>query len=114
MQKSFQIPAETKIDEHFPTPQFLLPHYNKPYRLNISDNQRWLLLYIKSHFPSRLLSIHNTSYDIQLIPFELNLRKDKLMFMCIYRPPKQSNQYSLEVYHQLLIIIQAFMMTIYS
>ena len=36
------------------------------------------------------------SNDIQVIPFELNLRKEKWMFMCIYRPPKQNNQYFLE------------------
>ena len=31
--------AETKIDETFPTAQFLLPGYHKPYRLDISDKQ---------------------------------------------------------------------------
>ena len=31
-----------------------------------------------------------------MIPFELNLRKEKWMFMCIYRPPKQNSQYFLE------------------
>ena len=34
--------------------------------------------------------------DIQIIPFELNLRKEKWMFMCIYRPPAQNKQYFLE------------------
>ena len=46
--------------------------------------------------PSKLLSIHNAFNDIQVIPFELNLRKEKWMFMCFYRPPKQNSQYSLE------------------
>ena len=45
--------------------------------------------------PSKLLSIHNASNYIQVIPFELNLRKEKWMFMCIYRPPKQNSQYFL-------------------
>ena len=31
--------AETKIDESFPTAQFLLSGYCKPYRLDISDKQ---------------------------------------------------------------------------
>ena len=31
--------AETKIDESFPTAQFLLSGYHKPYRLHISDKQ---------------------------------------------------------------------------
>ena len=34
--------------------------------------------------------------NIQIIPFELNLRKEKWMFICIYRPPVQSKQYFLE------------------
>ena len=54
------------------------------------------MVYIKPHLPSKLLSTHNISNDIQVIPFELNLRKEKLMFICIYRPPKQNNQYFLE------------------
>ena len=46
--------------------------------------------------PSRLLSTHPSPKDIQAIPFELNLRKEKWMFVCIYRPPKQSSQYFLD------------------
>ena len=34
--------------------------------------------------------------DIQIIPFELHLRKEKWVFVCIYRPPAQNKQYLLE------------------
>ena len=84
--------TETKIDESFPTAQCILPGYHKPYRLDITDKQGVLLVYIKSHLPSRLLLIHNTANDIQVIPFEFNLRKEKWMFMCMYRQPKQNNK----------------------
>ena len=73
-----------------------MPGYHKPYRLDITVKQGGLLVYIKSHLPSRLISVNNTANDIQVIMFELNLRKEKWMFMCIYRPPKQNNQYFLE------------------
>ena len=73
-----------------------MPGYPKPYWLDITDKQGGLLVYIKSHLPSKLLSTHNISNSIQVIPFELNLGKDKWMLMCIYRPPKQNNQYFLE------------------
>ena len=86
--------AETKYS--FQAAQFTLPGYHKPYRLDITDKQGGLLVYIRSHLPSKLLSTHNISNDIQVIPFELNLRKEKWMFICIYRPPKQNNQYFLE------------------
>ena len=88
--------AETKIDESCPTAQFYWSGYHKPYRLDISDKQGGLLIYIKAHLPSRLLSNHISPKDIQAIPFELNLRKEKWMFVCIYRPPKQDSQYFLE------------------
>ena len=88
--------CKTKIDESFPTAQFLLSGYHKPYRLDISDKQGGLLIYIKAHLPSRLLSNHISPKDIQEIPFELNLRKEKWMLVCIYRPPKQDSQYFFE------------------
>ena len=86
--------AETKYS--FQAAQFALPGYHKPYRLDINDKQGGLLVYVKYHLPSKLLSTHNISNDIQIIPFESNLRKENWMFMCIYRPPKQNNQYFLE------------------
>ena len=46
--------------------------------------------------PSRVLSNHISPKDILAIPFELNLRKEKWIFVCIYRPPKQDSQYFLE------------------
>ena len=46
--------------------------------------------------PSRLLSNHISPKDIQAIPFELNLRKEKWMFVSNYRPLKQGSQYFLE------------------
>ena len=88
--------VQTKIDESFPTAQSILPGYHKPYRLDVTDKQEGLLVYIKSHLPSKPLSTHNISNDVQVIPFELNLRKEKWMFMCIDKPPKQNSQYFLE------------------
>ena len=52
--------------------------------------------------PSRLLKYLDLPNDIQIIPFELNLRKEKWMFVCIYRPPSQNKQYFLEQLSQVL------------
>ena len=41
----------------------------------ISGRQGGLLVYIKSHLPSRRLTNYTTPKDIQVISFELNLRK---------------------------------------
>ena len=73
----------------------MLRGYHKPYRTGISDRKGGLLIYIKSHLPSRLLKTFDIPSNIQIIPFELNLRKEKWMLMCIYRPPSQNKQYFL-------------------
>ena len=86
--------TETKTDKSLQTRQFTLLGYHKPYQLDMTDNQEELLVF--SHLPSKLLSTHNIPNDIQVITFELNLRKEKWIFMCIYRPPTQNNQYFLE------------------
>ena len=80
----------------------------------MTDNQGELLVCIKSHLTSKLLSTHNISKDIQVISFELNLRKERWMFMFIYRPPKLNNQYFLENLSSIAAHYQAFMTTIYS
>ena len=80
----------------FPTAQFLLPGYHKSYRLDISDKQGGLLIYIKVHLPSTLLSNLISPKYIEAIPFELNLRKEMWMFVCIQKPPKLESQYFFE------------------
>ena len=55
-----------------------------------------MLVYIKSHLPSRLLKNFDIQSNIQIIPFELNLRKEKWMFMWIYWALSQIKQYFLE------------------
>ena len=40
--------------------------------------------------------------NTQIIPFELNLRKDKWLFVSIYKPPLQNNQYFIGILSDLL------------
>ena len=40
--------------------------------------------------------------NIQIIPFELNLKKDKWLFVRIYKPPLQNNQYFVSILSDLL------------
>ena len=82
--------AETKIDELFPTAQFLLVGYHSPYRIDKSPKSGGILVYVKSSIPSCQLNFPTLSYKIQAIPFELNLRKEKWLVISIYRPPLES------------------------
>ena len=63
---------------------------------------RELLVYTKSPLPSKMLTKFKLPNNIQIIPFELNLRKDKWLFVCIYKPPLQNNQYFVSILSDLL------------
>ena len=72
--------AATKLDPSFPNSQFLIPGFHKPMRLDITNKRGGMLVYIKSSLPSRVMSNFKLLENIQVIPFELNLRKEKWLF----------------------------------
>ena len=70
--------------------------------MDVSSRRGGLLVYIKSSLPSKMLTKFKLPNNIQIIPFELNLRKDKWLFVCIYKPPLQNNQYFVSILSDLL------------
>ena len=94
--------ADTKRDPSFPNSQFLTPGFHKTLRMDVSSRTGVLLVYIKSSLPSKLLTKFKLPNNIQIISFELNLRKDKWLFVSIYKPPLQNNQYSVSTLSNLL------------
>ena len=88
--------AETKIDKSFPMAQFIIEGFHKPLRLNISDKSGGLLVYVRSYLLSRQLTKFEIPSDIQAVPFEVNIRKEKWSFLCIYQPPSMNSQYFLD------------------
>ena len=84
--------SETKLDMSFPTTQFMIPGYHKPYRIDVSNNSGGILVYVKSSLPSHQLTKFCISSDILAIPFEINLRKEKWLFVSIYKPPSLNNR----------------------
>ena len=77
--------SETKLDDWFPSAQFLLDGFSKPYRLNRCSNGGGILLYIRDDIPSRLLSI---SDKIESIFAEINFSKRKWLICASYNPHK--------------------------
>ena len=69
--------AETKLALLFPNSQFLISGFHKSLRINISTRRGGLLAYIKSSLPSKMLTKSKLPNNIQIIPFELNIRKGK-------------------------------------
>ena len=94
--------GETKLDSSFPESQFLIEGFQKPYRLDVTSRSGGLLAFVKSHLPSRQLLNFVLPKDIQIINFELNLRKEKWLVVVIYKPPSQSVPYFLEWLSKLL------------
>ena len=83
--------AETKLDDSFPTTQFEIQGFKKPYRLDISSNAGGLLVYVKDHLISRELKGLELPYDIQILSIEINLRKTKWLLFSSCRPPIATN-----------------------
>ena len=94
--------AETKLNPSFPNSQFLIPGFHEPMRLCITSKRGGMLVYIKFSLPSRNMSNFKLSENIQVISFELSLGKEKWLFVSVYKPPLQSNNYFLNTLNDLL------------
>ena len=85
--------TETKLDDTFPTSQFMISGFSKPYRRDRNKNGGGILIYVRDSIPSKELSNHNLPDDIESIFVELNFRKSKWLLMGTYHPPSQSDSY---------------------
>ena len=94
--------AKTKLDPAFPNSQFSIPGFHNPLRMDVSSRRGGILVYIKSSLPSKMLTKFKLPNNFQITPFELNLRKDKWLFVSIYEPPLQNNQYLVSIISDLL------------
>ena len=70
--------------------------------MDISSRRGGLLVHIKSSLPFEMLTKFKLPSNIQIIPFELNLKKEKWLFVRIYKPPLQNNQYFVSILSDLL------------
>ena len=82
--------SETKLDDSFPTAQFLLNGFCKPYRLDLSSNSGGILLYVIDDIPSRLLTDYKIKNNLELFFVEVSVRKKKWLLGWSYNP-HQSN-----------------------
>ena len=87
--------SETKLDSSFPTGQFSLLEFRTPYRKDLSAKSGGLLVYVNSYIPSKVLKIPDCPSDVQVIPVEINLKKEKWLIIAIYTPPSQCKNYFL-------------------
>ena len=63
--------SETKLHDTFPTAQFLLDGFKKPYRLDRCSKGGGLLLFVRDDISSRLLTEHKTPTNVECIFVEI-------------------------------------------
>ena len=85
--------TETKLDDSFPTSQFLMEGFAEPFRLDQNRNRCGVMIYIRDDIPSRLLFKHVFPSDIEGLYIELNFRKCKWLLLGTCHPSSQSDQY---------------------
>ena len=83
--------AETKLDPSFPTANYMINGYKKPYRHDVSDSSGGLLTYVNKDIPSRPLKSFKLPDDMEVLVIELNLRKQKWLVLSVYRNPTTWN-----------------------
>ena len=69
--------SEAKLDDSFPTVQFFLDGFSKPYRLDHCSNGVGILLYLKDDISSRLLTDHRLPDNVESLFTEINTRNKK-------------------------------------
>ena len=93
---------EAKLDSSFPNAQFLLSGFHESLRLDINNRTGGLFVYIKASVPSNILTKFKLPINIQIIFFEINLRKERWLSVSIYKSPLQRNQYFLDELGELM------------
>ena len=76
--------GETKLDNSFTENQFIISGFKKPYRLDRNNNGGGVMIYVRGDIPSKELTKHNFTKNIEAIFVEINLRKSKLLLVGTY------------------------------
>ena len=80
--------SETKLDNSFPVSQFLIDGYTPPFRLDLDNNARGIMVFVK------LLSVEN--HPMKGFYVEINLPKTKWLLCCFYNPNRCKIDFHLE------------------
>ena len=92
--------SETKLDDSFPTAQFLIKGFSAPYRCDRNSKGGGLLLYIREDIPSKILT-YSSNCDIDTLLVEVNVSKRKWLLNGSYNPNKRQISHHLECLNSL-------------
>ena len=82
--------SETKTDMSFPTSQFVIQGFAAPFRLDRTNTDGGILVYVRNDIPSKLLNISYVSPDTECLAIEMNLHKTKWLLIFSYSPHKNN------------------------
>ena len=79
--------SDTKLDQSFPTTQFMINGFSAPFRLDRNDKGGGVIIYIREDITLRLVSTESSQVEGFFV--EINLRnKKKWLLCCSYNPKK--------------------------
>ena len=91
--------SETKLDDSFPSAQFLIKGFSAPYRFDRNSKGSGVLFYICEDISSKIL-MYSSNCDIEPLLVEINLSKRLLNGS--YNPNKSQISHHLECLNSLL------------
>ena len=80
--------SETKLDSTFPSIQFLTNDFFVPHRLHRNSKDGGIFLYVRDKIIVLTLNRYSLPPHIEMLLFELNLRNQKRLVCCSYKPRK--------------------------
>ena len=87
------IVTETKLDSSFPSGQFLIDGFAKPFRRDRNKNGGGIMIFIRDDIPTKEIKVNFLPSDIECLFIELNIRKVKWLIVGCYHPPSQNDEY---------------------
>ena len=79
--------AETKLHDTFPDTQLKIENY-KMYRKDVNSQSQGIMAYIRSDIPhSRRKDLKGDHDDVQILTYEVVLKKEKWIVVFMYKPP---------------------------
>ena len=80
--------SETKLDDSFPSMQFLIEGFGPPFRSDRNSHGGGILVYVREDIPCKLIPMKNCSIEGFFI--ELNLKSKTWLISCSYNPHQNS------------------------
>ena len=88
--------SESKLDDTFPTIQFMIDSFTEPFRLDRTRNGGGILLYVKNNIAATLLTSCTLLEDMEALFVEIVIGNFKWFFCCSYNPHKSMITYHLQ------------------